>query len=312
MKVLLTGGTGFIGSYVLMQLVKEGHDVTVLARNAQKVPAFTSMKNVDVLEVPMTDFEGTKQALQGKDACIHVALNYNDNSGYDMLMNDTAPSVFLASEAAKAGVKHFIYTSSTAALDNIYSLPDPFVNSAAQDVISAHTKQDPQSYYGATKAAVENFLLAIGSQTDMRVNIIRPGYTFGNPVVEGAYTQPDSRFKDIVQAAVSGEKLELVKNDGTQFLWGGDIAKIYTAVLNGNMQKKVYFGLSNQFTSWEFIAREAIKQSKSSSELIITDLGWSEKPILFDVSDIKKDFGFSFSPHPHIEEHVAYYVNLLT
>jgi UDP-glucose 4-epimerase len=39
MKILLTGGTGFIGSYVAMELVQYGHQVTILARNQHKVPA---------------------------------------------------------------------------------------------------------------------------------------------------------------------------------------------------------------------------------------------------------------------------------
>jgi len=38
MNVFLTGGTGFIGSYVAMELVKQGHHVTILARNRNKVP----------------------------------------------------------------------------------------------------------------------------------------------------------------------------------------------------------------------------------------------------------------------------------
>lgn len=35
MKILLTSGTGFIGSHVLMQLLQDGHEVTVLAREKQ-------------------------------------------------------------------------------------------------------------------------------------------------------------------------------------------------------------------------------------------------------------------------------------
>ena len=38
MKIFLTGGTGFIGSYVAMELVKHGHQVTILARNPDNVP----------------------------------------------------------------------------------------------------------------------------------------------------------------------------------------------------------------------------------------------------------------------------------
>lgn len=303
MNILLTGGTGFIGSYVLMALVQEGHSVTVLARNKQKVPALLSTKNIDVLEIPMTDYAGMAEAVQGKDCCIHVALNYNDASAYDMLQHDTAPSVFLASEAAKAGVSHFIYTSSTAALDNIYSKPN-----IPTERILITEKQDPQSYYGATKAATENFIMAIGSQTAMKVSIIRPGYTFGNPVIPGAFSQPDSRFRSIVQAAVRGQDIEIIKHDGTQFLWAGDLAQIYIAALHSNQHKKTYFGLSNEFTSWEYIARQAVKIAKSHSKIVLIDKNWSSRPLLFDVSDCKHDFGLEFSPEPHLTNHIEYLV----
>lgn len=43
MKVFLTGGTGFIGSYVVMELLKNGHEITIFARNQNKVPSLNSL-----------------------------------------------------------------------------------------------------------------------------------------------------------------------------------------------------------------------------------------------------------------------------
>lgn len=308
MKVILTGGTGFIGSYVLMQLLAEGHEVTLLARNAAKVPAFTTLDRVQVVEASMTDFDKLKQVLPNHDACIHVALNYNGASAYDMLMSDTATSIFLATEAAKAGISHFIYTSSTAANDHIYSKKNPIKIGNTNCHVTINSKQNPHSYYGATKAATENFLMGIAGETSMRVNIIRPGYTFGNPVMEGAFTQPDRRFHAIVQSIVNGEELEIIKHDGTQFIWGGDLAKIYTSLLNSNYNRHTYFGLSTEFTSWHQIAVEAKKLCNSTSSIVLKDLNWSNDPILFDVSDIEKDFKHSFLPYPHITNHLQYLI----
>ena len=60
--------------------------------------------------------------------------------------------------------------------------------------------------YGATKRATEAYLMAATHRTAMRGNIVRPGYTFGNPVVPGATMQSDTRFKDIVANAKAASR----------------------------------------------------------------------------------------------------------
>ncbi|HOS84138.1 MAG TPA: NAD(P)-dependent oxidoreductase [Bacteroidales bacterium] len=306
MNVLLTGASGFIGSHVLIQLLNSGHSVTALVRNAKKVSELAILPKVQVVEADITDFKTIASIVKGHDACVHVALNYNDTSAYDMLMSDTAPSIFLASECAKAGVSHFIYTSSTAANDSIYAVSNPAVIAHTNAHVTTASKHDPHTYYGATKAATENFLFGITGSTNMRVTIIRPGYTFGNPALPGGYTQPDRRFHTIAHAAANNKDIEITKNDGTQFIWAPDLASIYCHALKNNNNKKTYFGLSQSFTSWEYVALEAIRICNSNSKIILHDLGWSSFPIMFDVSDIEKDFGLQFQSIPHISTHLSF------
>lgn len=308
MKILLTGGTGFIGSYILMDLLKAGHEVTVLARNVEKIPALKRLSGVRLFQGEMMDLGKLEEAVKGQEGCIHVALNYNDRSGLDMLKSDTLPSVALGDYAAKAGVRHFIYTSSTAANDNVYMTERPRFEGPIHNVY-AHTKQNPVTFYGATKAAVENYRNALSHQSGMRVNVVRPGYTFGNPVIEGASTQADTRFKDIARNARENRDIRLVKSDGTQFIWAGDLSKIYTAILESDVNRKTYFGLSSGFVSWERIAHEAVRLCGSKSQIIVEDQGWSEEPILFDVSGIQQDFNLDFDPWPRIQEHLRYYLS---
>ena len=45
MNIFLTGGTGFIGSYVTLELVKHNHKATILARNPNKIPEFKKIKH---------------------------------------------------------------------------------------------------------------------------------------------------------------------------------------------------------------------------------------------------------------------------
>jgi UDP-glucose 4-epimerase len=309
MNIFLTGGTGFIGSYVAMELIKQGHQVTTLARNQNKVPELRKIKQLEIIEGDITDTKLLERLVVGKDACILVALNYTKQTGWEVLTDDTLPTVFLSDAAAKAGVKHFIYTSSTAANDSLYMAPENEKDKTIK-IVTVRTKQHPATFYGATKAASENYLMAQSYGSSMHINIIRPGYTFGNPVIEGASIQGDTRFHNIVKDALAQKPITVTKNDGTQFIWAGDLAKLYIKVLDSDVKRKTYFGMSKIFVSWHAIAKEAVKKCNSKSPVILEDKGWSDDGMTWDVSDMKNDFGLEFDPWEKIKEHLDYYIHL--
>lgn len=150
--------------------------------------------------------------------------------------------------------------------------------------------------------------MAQSYRSPMRVNIIRPGYTFGVPAVPGGSIKKDTRIRDIVRRAVANETITLTKNDGTQFIFAGDLARLYTAVLNSDVNRKTYYGLSKDFISWYGIAKEAVKRSGSKSEIRLEDKGWSGDPLIWDVSDMKRDFGLEFDAWERIEEYLDYWI----
>jgi nucleoside-diphosphate-sugar epimerase len=49
-KVYLTGGTGFTGSHILMKLFEKAHQITVLARSKNKIPALHKFSNLTIIE----------------------------------------------------------------------------------------------------------------------------------------------------------------------------------------------------------------------------------------------------------------------
>ena len=258
MKVFLTGGMGFIGSYIAVELLGKGDEVTILAREPNKIPKFLETPGISVVKGGLDDIDVIREALQGQDACIHNALYWGD-SPTKMLMNDTRASVSVFEAAADAGVKDLIYTSSTAAIGPFKPLMEESMHIA------------PSDYYGATKASTEAFLSAFSYRTEMRCNTVRPGYTIGNPVVEGAPIFSDRRFKNIVRAALDGDDIKVTRFDGTQFVWAGDLAKIYSSVLHSDVSRQTYFGLAGDFSTWEQIARDAVELAESASVVVVVD-----------------------------------------
>lgn len=98
--VLLTGATGFLGGYVLEELIKRGHKVTCFVRKT------SNLENVEKLKVPyifgeLDDFESICKALTNKDALINIA-----SLGFGH-----APNIINACQ--KMNIKRAIFISTT-------------------------------------------------------------------------------------------------------------------------------------------------------------------------------------------------------
>ncbi len=298
MKILLTGGTGFIGSYVAFNLSKK-HKITILARNPKKIPAFSSIPSIKLKKFDLKNYKFFKNFCKNYDCLILIALGWG-KTGPLMIQNETLPQVFMIETAIKAGIKKIIFTSSTAVLGNI--IEDKNENS----------KPEPSDFYGSTKASVELFINAYSNNyRTVSINVIRPGYTFGNPVISGALMEPDNRFRNIIKKVKNNKVVEIIKNDGTQFIWASDLAKIYEKIIESKFKNEIFFGLSQNFITWEQIAKWAFEFSGKKPKIKLKNLGWSKKPPIYSVEKIKKYFGLSFNSEEKIKEHIKYLLDIL-
>lgn len=294
MKIVVTGATGFIGSHVAVRLAKAGHEVVATGRNPLKVPALGKVEGITLQRGDLCEPESWGLVLKEADVLVHIALGWGD-SGLDMLHNDTEASIRLFQSAVEAGIKKIIYTSSTAACGEMASLN-------REDMAPK-----PMDFYGATKAGTESYLRAFGHQHKIQVHIVRPGYIFGEPVVEGASSQPDRRFSGLARAAKLGESVHLVKHDGTQFLHASDIAEVYLALVTCSATTPtVHYALSSQWRSWAEVARLAEEILGRKVEVILEDKGYGKDPYLFSVDGIRQDFGLDFPNLDRLREHVRW------
>ncbi len=294
MKFLITGGTGFIGSHVVMNLVKNGHEIIVLARNPHKIPALKNIPAVKVVQWQIGQDLLPALKNQQPETLIHIALGWGDDA-QSMLLNDTLGSVKLFEQAVSLGVQRIIYTSSTAAAGEMTSLMN-------ESMITR-----PVDLYGSTKAATENFLFGFCHSLDVSCSVIRPGYTFGNPALEGAPVQPDNRFRNIVTYSMNNQDIEVVQNDGTQFIDAEKIAELYRLVALDSCDREIFYALGKEFVSWEYVAKRAVEIFGSKSNIVVIDKGYGRKPFIFNVSKAKERFGFSSDGLRTIDRHIEYY-----
>lgn len=293
MRVLVTGATGFIGSHVAARLARAGHQVVATGRRPDSLPALGRIDGIRLERLDLADQgAGWTSLMEGCDAVVHVALGWGD-TGPEMLHADTAASVALMESARRAGVRKFVYTSSTAA------------NGAMTPVNAADRAPRPLDLYGATKAATEMYARAYAA-TGLDVHVIRPGYVFGEPALAGGRSQPDARFRDLCAAAFAGRPVRVVRHDGTQFLHADDLAEVYLRALSHDARFSLHYALSVTWRSWEWIAGQAASLLGREIDLQIEDRGYGAEPYRFDVSGIRDDFGLEFDNGERLRAHLRW------
>ncbi|NTS42474.1 NAD-dependent epimerase/dehydratase family protein [Flavisolibacter sp. BT320] len=120
-SVFVTGGTGFLGSYIIQNLVAKGHTVRALRRPNSPLPFFIPAavwEKVDFIEGDVLDVVALEEGMQGVGAVVHSAAivsfaSHNREAMYKINIDGTANVVNMALEA---GVKRFLHVSSVAAL----------------------------------------------------------------------------------------------------------------------------------------------------------------------------------------------------
>jgi len=304
MKIFITGGTGNIGQYVTLDLAARGHECVVLSRSPDRYAPLAGMGgagSIALVQGEITDYALMADCVKGCDAVISIALGWG-NEPISMLANDTAATVHLLELAEQAGVQKFLFTSSTAAMGhNRPDMDETFVNL-------------PNNLYAATKGAIEAYVLGFSQYfgpearpVAMKRNVIRPGYTYANPCFPGGKSQGDTRFADIAKAVRNNEPVRVTKYDGTQFLSSPQIAKLYTALLESDLNEEVFLALSTNFTTWERIAQIALEECPAStSEIIVEDKGWGADPMLFNVSKMERVFGLTFTGEDDLRAHIKW------
>ena len=154
MKILLTGGAGYIGSHVLLSILEQGHKVVVIddlsTGNKNLIP-----EKIDLINCNINNEEKIGKVLQQQkfDILLHFAgfikVEESVQNPKKYFINNTENAIKLFETCYKNNLKNIIFSSTAAAYGN------PLHNSSIEE--SAELK--PLNPYGESKVKTENYLL---------------------------------------------------------------------------------------------------------------------------------------------------------
>lgn len=172
MRVLVTGGTGFIGSRLGLRCLAGGHSVRILGQENTQAESsnrkILEEKGAEIILASVTQEDALPGLLQGVDVVFHLAaaqheVNVPDQVFYDVNVKGTAN---LLDAARRAGVKRFVHGSTI----GVYG-------SGMEGVIDETTPPDPDNIYGRTKLEGEKVVLSFREK--LPVVILRIPETYG-------------------------------------------------------------------------------------------------------------------------------------
>ncbi|MCG3658925.1 NAD-dependent epimerase/dehydratase family protein [Aliarcobacter butzleri] len=229
-KVLVTGGFGNLGSYIVKHLINLNYEVTILTRREKYKLENLKYK---VVECDITILEELRLKLNYDfDFCVHCA-SFNEffleNYPKKALEINTLGTRNLLEVLNLKGLKNFVYFSTF----HVYGLNGGFIDEM--------TVTNPKNDYASTHLFAEYYVKQFGYTHNLKYTILRLTNSYGCPM----YKDTDKWYlvlNDLVKMAFKKNKIVLNSNGKAKrdFIYMGDVATIVDKVLKVETTNEIY------------------------------------------------------------------------
>lgn len=174
-RILLTGGSGFVGGHLAERLVADGHHVRCLMRETSKVARLRSLTaegdgpGTELVHGDLTDPASLAAAVEGVDAVVHSAAVVTDWATVEEIRSANVDGTRdLVAAAVRGGVRRFIQISTT----DVYGYPGNHID-------EEFTPSGFANWYSQTKREAEAIVRTGCDAGGVEYVILRPATIYG-------------------------------------------------------------------------------------------------------------------------------------
>ncbi len=181
MRVLVTGGAGFIGSHLVDALMREGYEVRVIDNLSQgrleNISRWIGNPRFEFVENDVTDEKAVNEVIRSCEAVFHLSANPEVRLGDPKIhYRENVYATYVILESMRAnGVKRLVFTSSSTIYGDAKVLPTP----------EDYSPLIPISIYGACKLASEALITGYSMMFDISSVILRLANIVGSRARHG-------------------------------------------------------------------------------------------------------------------------------
>lgn len=291
MKILVTGGAGFIGSHLVDRLVEEKNEVLVLDNlrrgKLSNIDRHIKTNKVRFLKQDIRNYDGLEKACAGVEVIFHLAAQSNvmgavQDIDYSFETN-LVGTFYMLKAAAKCGVRRLIFSSSREVYGEAQYLP-----------VDEEHPLNAKNPYGASKAAAEKYCRVFANAGGLETVILRLANVYGTRDFDRVIPIFIDRFRRNLNITIFGGK-QLI-----DFIAVDLVVDVFMQAITEQGFTRGAFNVGSGKGTGLFELAQRIKNELAASGSIITAAPRREEVVRFtaDISKLKKYYPEPFPDDP--------------
>lgn len=299
--IIVIGASGFIGTYLVDDLVKNGYEVFATGRNPVIMDHYKN-NNIQCCNLNLADQESFKQLpTENIEAVVllaaHLPANVNHYNPYDYIDINITGTLNVLEFCRKNRINKLISTTSFSDVSNHW-IKDKLIDA---DIYRDYSLKGDHAVYAISKNAATDLILHYNIEFGFQGSIFRlpPVYGYGphsEIYVDEKYYK--SGFQVFLEKAEAGEPIEIFgdKEISRDVVYVKDVTAAFIGAIQSENSKGVYNITSGVAASLEEQVKEIIEifsDENCKSEIIYSPNKKNlSKSYIFDISKGTRDFGY--------------------